>query len=317
MTLVLTASDTRQAVNPGDALKAARTAFLAHESGKGKMVPKLYLQVPRGDFRAMPSLLGPWACIKWINVHPGNPKRGRPSIYGTVILNDAATGEPRAVMDGSLLTKMRTAAASALAARTLGRRDSRTLGVVGCGAQAPAQVEAFRHAFRLREILLADRGPGKAETLARRLGPPARPATIEEAAGCDLLVTVTPARGPVVRRQWVRPGTHISAIGADGPGKQELDPALLRAAKVVVDDPEQAEKGGEINVPVSRGLYSIRRVHGTLGQVLAGKRPGRTSRDEITLFDSTGLALQDVALAAVIHGRARRKGLGREVDFLR
>ncbi len=289
------------------------------------MPPKIYLPLPSGDdFRAMPAYLKhPSACgVKWVNVHAGNPRRGLPSVMAVIIMSDPATGVPLAVMDGLLITKLRTAAAAAVAAQALARPDSCVVGLVGCGAQADAQLLALAQVFRLSHAKVWGFRLGEAEQfcrMVRRLLPGVRfqsCATIESTVrDTDILVTLTPSRRPLVKREWLAPGVHINAVGADAPGKQELDPGILPQALVVVDDREQAVHAGEINVPISRGLFAPRKIHATLGEVLIGRRPGRRSARQWTVFDSTGLATHDMALGFQVVQRARRRGLGHRVSL--
>jgi ornithine cyclodeaminase/alanine dehydrogenase len=215
-------------------------------------------------------------------------------------------------MDATWLTAVRTGAAAGVAARYLARPESRTAGFVGCGVQAPTALAALRVVFGDLEVLAYDRASASAEAFAAQVG--GRTATVQEACACDVVCTATPSRRPLVERAWIAPGTHINALGADGPGKQELESQILRDAKVVIDDLHQATSGGELNVPLARGEFEIEAVHATLGEVVSGARPGRAG-DEITVFDSTGLAIQDVAVARIVYDEARRQGLGRRVDF--
>ncbi len=324
-TLVLTQRDVARLVDMRMAIRVARESFVAMARGETVMPPKVYLPLPGGsDFRAMPAFLRrPLACgIKWVNVHPRNRARGLPTVMAVIVMNDPATGVPLAVLDGLLVTKLRTAAAAAVAAQALARRESRVVGLVGCGAQAAAQLEALAAVFRLSRVKVWGLRFREAQRFCRRMrrrlpGPAFEPcATLERCAReADILVTVTPSRRPLIRRAWLAPGTHVNAIGADAPGKQELDPAILRAATVVVDDRTQAIHGGELNVPIRRGQFDPRRIHASLGQVLIGRRMGRRSADALTVFDSTGLAIHDVALGAAIVRRATRLGLGRRVTF--
>ncbi len=323
-TLLLTEEDVARLVDMRTSIRVVRAAFLAQARGQTVMPPKIYLPLPRqSDFRAMPAYVkAPIAVcgVKWVNVHPHNRARGLPTVMAVIILNDPATGVPIAVMDGLLVTKLRTAAAAAVAAQALARRESRIVGLVGCGAQADAQLLALAEVFRLVQANVWGHTAGEAQRFCARMrrrlpGISYRPCgSVKRCAQeADLLVTVTPSRHPVVRREWLRPGVHINAIGADAPGKQELDPGILRQAIVVVDDREQAMHAGEINVPISRGQFMPQRIHGTLGEVLLGRRRGRRSPGDITVFDSTGLAIHDVALGAEIVRRARRRGVGRRV----
>lgn len=308
------------------AIHVVRHACRALARGEALMPPKLYLPLPHdSDFRAMPALLRhPAACgVKWVNVHPHNPPRGLPSVMALIVMSDPPTGMPLAVMDGLLITKVRTAAAAAVAAEALARPESASVGLVGCGAQADAQIEALAELFRLRQVKVWGHAAGEAKrfcaVMRRRLPRMAwEPcATIRACVrAVDLLVTITPSRRPLVKRKWLAPGVHINAIGADGPGKQEFDAGTLRAATVVVDDRAQAIHGGELNVPVRRRQYDPAAIHATLGEVLIGRRRGRGSQTEITVFDSTGLAIHDIALGHEVLRRALRRGLGRRVSFL-
>ena len=319
---VLTQRDVARLADVPTTIRVVRQAFIAMARGRTIMPPKVYLRLPRGDFRAMPAYLAqPASCgIKWVNVHSGNPARGLPSVMAVIVLNDPATGVPLAVMDGLLITKLRTAAAAAVAAKALARPDSRVVGLIGCGAQAETQLAALAELFRLQEARIWGRRRGEAAAFCARMrgrlgGVRLRPLPTVEACAreADVLVTITPSTAPLVRRAWVRPGTHINAIGADGPGKQELDPQVLRDAIVVVDERQQAIHGGELNVPVARGEYNPRRIAGSLGEVLLGRRRGRRTARDITVFDSTGLAIHDIALGWELHRRAARRGIGTHV----
>lgn len=319
-TLILTQADVARLVDARMAIRTTRAAFIAMARGQTVMPPKIYLPLPRGsDFRAMPAYLRqPAACgIKWVNVHPHNRARGLPTVMAVIVLNDPATGVPLAVMDGLLITKLRTAASAAVAARTLARRDSRTVGLVGCGAQADAQLAALAAVFHLRRVRVWGAFPGEARRFCARMRRIHRGIAFEPCAAIercvrdsDIVVTLTPSRRPIVKRAWLSPGTHINAVGADAPGKQELDPRILAGALVVVDEREQALHGGELNVPVRRGLFRRRDIHASLGEILTGRARGRRSATELTVFDSTGLALHDIALGAEVVRRARRAKIG-------
>jgi len=323
--LVLTQREIARLTDLPLAIRVTRRTFIAAAHGETRMPPKLYLPLPGGsDFRAMPAFLRhPPACgVKWVNVHPGNAKRGLPTVMAVIITNDPATGVPLAVLEGRLITTLRTAASAAVAAEALARRESRVVGLVGCGAQAEAQIAALAERFRLSLVAVWGYRAGEAARFCRLMRRRLPRVVFEPCARvelcvrpADLLVTVTPSRRPLVRRAWLKPGVHINAIGADAPGKQELDPRILREATVVVDEREQAIHGGELNVPVKRGQFHPRQIHATLGEVLIGRRPGRRSPTDITVFDSTGLAIQDVALAAALLRRARRHGLGRRLNL--
>jgi len=316
-TRVLTQSDVRSLVDMGAAVAAIEKAFAAHGRGETQMPVKVYLELAEfdGDFRAMPAYFDGSAGVKWVNAHPRNPERyGIPSVLGMYILSDPKTALPLAVMDATLLTAVRTGAAAAVASKYLARGDAASVGFVGSGVQARTLLEALRVVFPAFEVVAADASEAAARGFAEECG--GRVGTIAEAAACDILCTATPVRQPIVRREWIRPGTHINAMGADAHGKQELETEILLAAKVVVDDWEQACGSGEVNVPLHEGALRREQIHAALGEVVAGTRPGRESAQEITVFDSTGLAVQDVALARLVYEQARQRNAGIEVDFV-
>lgn len=316
-TLVLTQADVRSLVDMAAAIPAIESAFAAHGRNETQMPVKVYLDLPQfdGDFRAMPAYYGDSAGVKWVNAHPHNPERhGIPSVLGMYILSDPATALPLAVMDATLLTAIRTGAAAAVASKYLARPDAKTVGFVGSGVQARSLLAALRVVFDDLEVVASDVSADAAEALAAESG--GRVGELAEAAGCDIVCTATPVREPIVRREWIRPGTHINAMGADAHGKQELATQILLDAKVVIDDWDQACGSGEVNVPLETGALSRDRIHAALGEIVAGQQPGRESRDEITVFDSTGLAVQDVALARLVYELAKENGVGIEVDFV-
>jgi alanine dehydrogenase len=222
----------------------------------------------------------------------------------TIIL-DIESGQPVAVINATRLTDMRTGAAGAVAGKYLSARKEIVLGVIGTGRQAQAQVTAISRELKIREVKIWSRNPEHIRKFADRFMEfPCSASSLENACDCDVLVTTTPSRSPLIRNKWIHDGTHINAIGADASGKQELDPALLLRAQVFVDDPAQAIHSGEINVPVSQGIYHATDIAGTLGEVVIGKKK-RAGPDTITIFDSTGLAIQDLAIAkiAMQHGK--------------
>jgi alanine dehydrogenase len=324
-TLLLTEREISRLVEIRTAIQVVRNASKAMARGTARMPPKLYLPLPDGsDFRAMPAFLRrPAACgMKWVNVHLGNRSVGLPTIMALIVVNDLATGFPLAVMDGLLITKLRTAAAAAVAAQLLARRHSRIVGLAGCGAQADAQLHALAQVFRLERVKVWGYLPHEAQRFCqrmRRLYPHIafEPClTVERCAReVEILVTMTPSRRPLVKRAWIAPGTHINAVGADAPGKQELDPRILREAIVVVDERAQAIHGGELNVPIGRKQFHPADIHADLGEILIGRKPGRSSPRQVTVFDSTGLAIHDVALGYEVVRQAQRLGVGRRIAF--
>ncbi len=287
--------------------RAVESAFADHGRGQVQMPPKVYITLPDGDFRTMPAYLPSLgiAGVKIVNVHPGNPGRGLPTVMALTVILDIGTGKPVAVINATRLTDMRTGAAGAVACKYLSPKKEIVLGVIGTGRQAEAQVAAISRELTIRQIKVWSRDAGHVRKFADRFMEfPCVAAPVEKVCDCDVLVTTTPSRSPIVRDEWIHEGTHINAIGADAPGKEELDPAILRRAQVFVDDPAQAVHSGEINVPISTGLYREADLAGTLGEVVIGKKR-RKNPEAITVFDSTGLAIQDLAIAkiAMQHGK--------------
>ncbi len=295
-----------------DALTAVRQAFELHGKNLVQMPSKIYLEFKPydGDLRAMPAYLLPpveAAGVKIVNSTPSNPDKGLPAVAGLMILTDPKTGLPLAVMGAGTLTSMRTGAAGGIAAKALARPDSSRVGLVGCGRQAKTQLEALLAYFKISEVIVWGKTIEESKAFCAANGAMAkmRPVTTsQEACGADIIVTTTPSRVPVVKEAFVKPGTHINAIGADAPGKQELETALLKRSRVVVDEWGQASHAGEINVAVEKAGYKRGDIAGQLGEILTGGKPGRTSPADITIFDSTGLAIQDVATARMIYDKA-------------
>jgi alanine dehydrogenase len=287
-------ANVREAVSPERALDAVREAFIAYARGEWTMPPKVYVPAyPAGDFRAMPALGASHALLKWVTSFPGNPARGLPTVTGLVLLSDASTGMLRAALDAGAVTALRTGAAAVLAAETLGRLGSTTASVIGAGVNGEAAARTF--AARGRRVLLWDVDRSRAEAVAERVGAGVAPSR-EEALGADLLVTVTPGREIVLGEGSLRPGQHASLMGADGPGKAEIAVEELARVHVFCDDWEQASHNGDLVHAVDAGVLKRDDVS-QLGDVLIETAPGRRSDGEITVFDSTGLAIQDLAIA--------------------
>jgi len=300
-------TDTDMGLDIGEVNMAVESAFSDHGRGLVEMPPKVYITLPEGDFRTMPAYLPSLAIagVKIVNVHPGNPAKGFPTVMALTVILDIDTGQPTAVINATRLTDMRTGAAGAVAAKYLSARKEIVLGVIGTGRQAQAQVTAISRELKIRQINIWSRNPDHVRKFADRFMEfPCVASSLEKTCDCDVLVTTTPSRSPIIRSEWIHPGTHINAIGADAPGKEELDPSLLRRSQVFVDDPAQAIHSGEINVPISNGIYRATDIAGTLGEVVIGRKT-RAGVDTITIFDSTGLAIQDLAIAkiAMKHGK--------------
>ncbi|MBI2832272.1 MAG: ornithine cyclodeaminase family protein [Chloroflexi bacterium] len=308
-TLVLGKNDIRPLLTMPDTIKAVEQAFIDCVEGRAIMPPKSYVAVEQGDFRAMPAALPGAAGIKWVNVHPKNSSRGLPTVMAVLIYSDPATGYPLAVMDATDITAYRTGATAAIASKYLARKGSRTLGIIGAGRQAQTQLLAHVEVFDFKLIRVFDRYRETAERFVKAFPAyPVKAATLEEAAASDIVCTVTPAREPVLMKTMIIPGTHINAIGADAEGKEELEPSILNDSVVVVDDLRQARASGEINVPISKKLYRVNQVYATLGEIIAGKKKGRSDDRSVTIFDSTGVAIEDIAVARVIYEKAKERG---------
>jgi ornithine cyclodeaminase/alanine dehydrogenase-like protein (mu-crystallin family) len=291
---VLDGAAVERAVSPERAVDAVRDAFVAHARGEWTMPPKVYVtNYPAGDFRAMPALGGGYALLKWITSFPGNPAKGLPTVTGVVLVSDASTGELRAVLDAASVTALRTGAAAVLAAETLGRADASSAAVIGTGVNGRAAARTFL--ARGRSVLLWDVDRERAARVADELGAEVAP-SLERALAADVLVTVTPGRQVVLHEGAAQPGQHVSLMGADGPGKAEVAGAELVRSHLFCDDWEQASHGGELAHAVEDGLITQSDVT-AIGDVLAGTAPGRADEDEVTMFDSTGLAIQDLAIA--------------------
>ena len=294
------------AVTPIAAIEAVREAFVRHHRGEWVMPAKVYLDSPPfGDFRAMPARGNGLAMLKWVSSFPQNPARGLPTVIGVVLLNDAETSEPVLVLDAGAVTALRTGAVAAVAARALARVDARAAGVIGCGVNG-AWAARCLVADGWAEGVVSDSRTEVAEALAGELGPGWRAGTLAEALAQDAVSCVTPGAAPVVTEADLRPGLHLNMLGADGPGKAEATVDAVTACALFCDEWEQASHGGELAGAVVAGRIGRDQVAG-LGAVLSGEHPGRADAAATTLFDSTGLAIQDLAIARVAL-RALRNG---------
>jgi ornithine cyclodeaminase/alanine dehydrogenase-like protein (mu-crystallin family) len=291
----------REAVPPQRAYEAVRDAFVAYARGEWTMPSKVYVPAyPAGDFRAMPALGAGHALLKWVTSFPGNPEQGLPTVTGLVLLSDASNGTLLAALDAGAVTSLRTGAAAVLAAEVLGASGARQAAVIGAGINGEAAARTF--VARGRPVCLWDVDESRAAAVAERIG--ADVAESREAAlAADLLVTVTPGREVVLAEGSLRPGQHASLMGADGPGKAEIAVAELARVRVFCDDWEQASHNGELVHAVEARAVTREDVT-ELGAVLAGTAVGRRDDDEATVFDSTGLAIQDLAIALAAIERA-------------
>ncbi|MEA2424946.1 MAG: alanine dehydrogenase [Thermoleophilaceae bacterium] len=287
-----------QAISAADAIERVRDAFIRHHDGEWVMPSKVYLDAPDGpgDFRAMPARGGGLAILKWVTSFPGNAANGLPVVMGLVCVSDATDGRPLALIDARAVTALRTGAVAAVAAQELAREDAASVGIVGCGLHG---------AWAARCLAAAEYGPGvcfdvdpdTAGALAGEIGWEA--GALEDALACDIVTCVTPGHEPVVTVASLRPGTHFNMLGADGPGKAEAEPAAVARCRLFCDEWNQASHGGELTPAVEAGLVTRDQVT-ELGAVMTGAAAGRESNEETTLFDSTGLAIQDLAIAHAV-----------------
>ncbi|MFC4989537.1 ornithine cyclodeaminase family protein [Saliphagus infecundisoli] len=323
-TLLLSSEDVEDNARFPDVIGAVEDAFAAEARGQTVMPAKSYVDLPRynGDFRSMPAYLDAeeWdaAGVKWVNVHPDNPDRGLPTVIGTMIYSDPETAFPLSIMDGTELTRLRTGAAAAVATDHLAIPEARSLGIVGAGVQSYAQLEAIAEVRPIEEVVVSDPDAERLEAFVAAFEDrfAIREGSIAEAGSCDVLSTVTPVEEPIVHADAVGERTHVNAIGADAAGKHELADELLRNARIVIDDYEQCTHSGEINVPWSEGVLTDDDLHAEIGDVVVGTAPGRTAETGVTVFDSTGLAIQDVATARVVYERANAEGEGTPFDLV-
>jgi alanine dehydrogenase len=308
-------------------IESVETAYKVHAERKVQMPAKKYLFYKKfkGDLRIMPCFIRGMdeSGVKNVNVHPDNPRKfGLPTVMAMIELVDPQTGFPISVMDGTWITNMRTGAAAGVATKYLARDDSEIVGLVGAGVQATTGFEAINEVMDIKEVKVACRTCETkeifAEIASKKYGIKVEAVdTIKEAVkGSDVLLTTTPAREPVVKSKWIDDGTHINAMGADAPGKQELDSHVLQKAKIFIDCWDQASHSGEINIPVHEGLVRRSDIIGKIGDVILGTVPGRTADEEITVFDSTGLAVQDIVTAWNVYEKALKQGIGQKMNFL-
>jgi ornithine cyclodeaminase/alanine dehydrogenase-like protein (mu-crystallin family) len=303
---------------------AVAEAFGLHAQGRSKLPAPMYLPAEGGGFHVKAGSLptGPgYAAFKVNGNFPNNQAaRGLPTIQGAILLFDTSTGSPVALLDSIEVTIKRTGAATAVAARYLARPDSHVATIVGCGEQGRIQLMALRHACDIRRVFLFDQSRATATSFAADIAREgidvAVPGRLRDATlASDLVVTCTPARTAFLGPADVRPGTFIAAIGADNPEKSEIDPALMAAARVVTDVTELCAAMGDLHHAIRAGTMGPSDVHAELGEVVIGRKPGRSNRDDITIFDSCGVGIQDVAASARAYRLASEQGAGRSISL--
>ena len=317
-TLVLAQEQVAALIRTADWIESVESAFRALADGLATAPPPMALEGEGGVFHAKGAVLGgghPRAALKLNGNFPGNPERnGLPTIQGAILLCDARTGTLLAIMDSAEVTLRRTAAATALAARHLARPESRTVMICGCGALGRAHLDALIGILPLERLFAWDRRRDRARALAaeaRSAGLAAEAAdSLAAARRCDLIVTCTTSAEPFLDADLVSPGSFVAAVGADSPHKSEIDPRLFARSLVVVDSLDQCLAMGDLRHAVAAGTIAPNGVHAGLAELVSGRKKGRTSAEEIIMFDSTGIAVQDVACASMIYDRAVETGIG-------
>jgi alanine dehydrogenase len=322
--LLLNRDDVTVLLGLPDCIAAVEQVFRQHARGELPLNPGvLGAHVPGGGFHIKTAALAgsPGYFAAKVNANfPGNPASvGLPTIQGVLALFETESGRPLAMLDSSEITAVRTAAATAVAARHLARAEASTVTICGCGSQGRTNLRALVQVRPITRAFALDQDLARACSFAEELGPElgvsvtAVEDLVSAVSASDICVTCTPVRAPIFPARLLHPGLFLAAVGADSPDKQELEPAVLKQSRVVVDILEQAVTMGDLHHAIAAGIMSATDIHATLGQVVAGLRPGRTSADEMFVFDSTGTALQDVAAAALVYERAL--GAGRGVQF--
>lgn len=326
-TILLDRASLEPLLDLASCIEAVELAFRAH--GEGRVAPPglLHADAPTGEFHVKAGVMNLGAPYFALKVNGGffqNRERfDMPNIQGLVLLCDGTNGYPLALMDSKAITVKRTGAATAVAAKYLARPDSRVATICGCGTQGAIQLESLLQQFPLQKVHAHSRSPASMDQFVRdceaRFGIAvvAAPHLEHALAESDICVTCTPAKTPFLRREWVRPGTFVAAVGSDSPDKQELDSDLLAGTTVVADILDQCLHVGEIHHGVADGHLRAEDVHAELGQIVAGRRPGRTSAEEITIFDSTGTAIQDLAAAMLVYRKVSGETGSTRFDFFR
>ena len=328
-TLLLSEQNVKKLLSIEDVMQSVELAFKMKGLGHVQMPCKQYLFFKKynGDLRTMPSYLeeSDIVAVKVVNSHPENRvKHNLPSVMATIILIDPKTGAPLAIMGGTWITDLRTGVAGTIAAKYLAKEKPKIIGLIGAGAQANTQLMSLLHHYKnIQQVKIWSRSEKTQSNFLKFMKSLhiEKPKLIlvkriEEAVQySDIVVTTTPSTEPLILEKWISKGTHINCIGADAPGKQELDPNILIKSKIIVDDWNQGCHSGEINVPLSKRIINKTDIFGDICEIVAGLKPGRTSKNEITVFTSTGLAIQDAATANVVYQNALRKKLGTFIDY--
>ncbi|MCP4628236.1 MAG: ornithine cyclodeaminase family protein [bacterium] len=324
-TLVLNRQTLQSLLTMSDINRAIEAAFLAYGKGKWEVPAKIIFSQDQydGDFGAMPAYCHEpeYIAIKWGGVHNRNPQIGLPTTLTQIILSDPQTAWPLAIAEGAWITEMRTGAAAGIATKYMARPDSAILAVIGAGAVGRRAAESISRVRSLESVRVASRTLASAQKYAAEMTeklnvPVAAVDSIQSAVqGADIVNIATPARTPLIMADWLAPGVHINAMGADSPGKQELEPRILTQGRIIVDHKSQARIYGEIHLSLQQGLLAETAVAGDIGEVVASRVPGRQSDSDITVFDGTGMALEDAAVVYRAYHMARERGLGQVIGL--
>lgn len=330
-TLILTEKDVKRLLTFEEVMEAVELAFAEKALNRVQMPfkPYIFYKKYNGDLRSMQSYLEGLdiSAVKVVSVHPENrEKHHLPTVMAALIVIDPRNGAPVAIMGSTWITDMGTGAAGCVAAKHLARKAPRTVGLIGAGAQAKTQLLMLSSFLgKLGEVRVWSRTKETREAFVNEMklkcgDKVAQMLSVEEAENAvrnvDILITTTSSKVPLIMNDWVSPGMHINCIGADAPGRQELDPAVLKQAKIVVDDLEQASYSGEINVPLSQGILKPKEIWGELGEIVAGLKQGRTDEDEVTVFVSSGLAIQDAVTANIAYKKAMAHRMGQIIEIV-
>lgn len=327
-TLILSRTDMMGLVTPAEYVSCVEQAYRMHGQGRYFMEPKGHIVLDKypGEWEAMPSYIEEpeAAACKWVSIREQNRERfDLPTVFSILIYTHPETGFPLAICDGSFHTVMRTGAAAAVSVRWMARPDAQTLAIVGAGHMAQGTLATCNEVVKWRDVRVWSRTQASLDRFIQSQQPKYDRFKIRGSTdlkqvvqGVDVIVTVTPARAPLVMDEWIADGAHIAALGADKRGDQELDPRILKRARIFVDDLRQCRTDGEINVPLAAGFLTERDIAGEIGEIIVGRKRGRTSASEITVFDSTGIALQDSATVPLEYERALAAGVGIEKKMI-
>lgn len=324
--LMLSRQETAQIITMKDAIEAVEMGYRAFNEGRAINPFAISFMVPKynGEVDVKPAYIQDIECagVKFAGGYWDNPKNyNLPSVISVIILTDGRNGVPLSIMDGTIIGSHRTGAAGGVGAKWLARKDSKEAAIIGTGNQGQMQLMALLEVLPITRVKTWSRNPQHAIKFAlemsKRYGIEVVSADSAKSAvqTADIIVTATPATGPIISKDWVRPGTHINAIGADMPGKQELDPMIFKSAKTIVDYKPQCIEIGEIQHAIKMGILKESDIYAEIGEVISGKKKGRENPDEITVFDSTGIGIQDVSTAYSVYRKAKEQNIGRMVEF--